>query len=144
MVDQLGHQPVPAPVHDAAPRPVLDQSETSIVSIHQSELTLTRLRAKSKLRSAENLRMRSTQKPEQHLNLVELGFRFSSVMLTPTGARGHSSSQHRDYFVFCPYIHIQKFLLKSPHQTSFIEAVEFKIVKIIWPAFQSCEAIQLN
>ena len=41
-------------------------------------------------------------------------------------------------------VHIQKFLLKSPHQTSFIEAVEFKIVKIIWPAFQSCEAIQLN
>ena len=97
MVDELGHQPVPAPVHDAAPRPVLDQSETSIVGIHQSEtsivgihqsqLTLTRLRAKSKLRSAENLRMRSTQKPEQHLNLVEFGFRFSSVMLTPTGTR---------------------------------------------------------
>ena len=105
VVDQLGHQTVPAPVHDAAPRPVLDQSETSIMGIHQSQLTLTRLRAKSKLRSAENLRMRSTQKPEQHLNLVEFGFRFSSVMLTPTGARGHSSSQHRAYFVFCPYIY---------------------------------------
>ena len=32
VVDQLGHQPVPAPVHDAAPRAVLDQSESSIVS----------------------------------------------------------------------------------------------------------------
>ena len=44
----------------------------------------TLLRAKSNERSVENFFSRSTQKPEQHLNSVELEFLISSVLLILT------------------------------------------------------------
>ena len=52
--------------------------------------SFTRLRAKSNERSLENLVSRSTQKPEQHLNIVEFEFLISSVLLTLTVSQKHS------------------------------------------------------
>ena len=52
--------------------------------------SFTRLRAKSNERSLENFLSRSTQKPEQHLNIVEFEFLISSVLLTLTVSQKHS------------------------------------------------------
>ena len=49
--------------------------------------SFTRLRAKSNERSLENFLSRSTQKPEQHLNIVEFEFLISSVLLTLTESK---------------------------------------------------------
>ena len=68
--------------------------------------SFTRLRAKSNERSLENLVRRSTQKPEQHLNIVEFEFLISSVRLTFTESKTliHRSSKSKNRFkceIFC-------------------------------------------